>query len=86
MSDLRVLVTKWFRDAWEKINREKNQMINDTFKRRGQYNDIYGRENHLIKVQGSPRQVAPEKEEQYLKIAIRILQRRVPIVCKTKIS
>ena len=27
------------------------------------YNDIYGRENQLIKVQDAPRYVAPEKDE-----------------------
>ena len=46
------------------MEREKNQMITDAFKRCGQYNDIYGRENHLIKVQGASQYVAPEKDEQ----------------------
>ena len=47
------------------MKREKGQMISNAFKRCGQYNGIYGRENHLIKVKGAPNYVAPEKDEQW---------------------
>ena len=58
------MLTKWLGDAWDKMKQERAQMITNAFKRCGQYNDIYGRENHLIKVKGAPEYVAPEKDEQ----------------------
>ncbi len=71
-SERRILVSRWLGEAW-KIWKSFPGMITTSFKRMGAFNDIHGRENHLVKVRnmysyevpprGSPRLEAPTKEE-----------------------
>ena len=53
-SERRILFTKWLGEAWEDYATNNQEEITGAFKRVGMFNDIHGRENHLIKVQGLP--------------------------------
>ena len=60
-SERRILYTKWAGDAWEDYCTNKQAEITAAFKRCGMYNDVDGRENHLVKVQGCPGYEVPAK-------------------------
>ena len=63
-SERRVLFVKWFADAWEDFTKNHQEMITKAFKRCGMFNDVNGRENHLVKVQGAPNYKAPSKDSE----------------------
>ena len=48
-SERRILVSRWLGEAW-RIWKSFPGMITTSFKRMGAFNDIHGRENHLVKV------------------------------------
>ena len=50
----RILFTKWLGEAWGDYATNNQEEITGAFKRVGMYNDIHGKENHLIKLQGLP--------------------------------
>ena len=49
-SERRILFTGWLADAWEDFTVNHQDQITTAFKRCGMYNDLNGRENHLIKL------------------------------------
>ena len=62
-AERRILFTKWLGDAWEDYSTNCQEEITNAFKKAGMYNDIHGRENHLIKVTMMPEYVAPKKDD-----------------------
>ena len=57
----RILFTKWLGRAWEEFTTERQDVITDAFKRCGMYNDIHGKENHLVEIQRFKEYVVPAK-------------------------
>ena len=57
----RILFTKWLGRAWEEFTTEHQDVITDAFKRCGMYNDVNGKENHLVKIQRFKDYVVPAK-------------------------
>ena len=51
-SERRILFTKWAAEAWEDYSTNNQAEITAAFKRCGMFNDVDGRENHLVQVQG----------------------------------
>ena len=62
-AERRILFTKWLGDAWEDYTTNCQDEITTAFKKAAMYNDIHGRENHLIKVTMMPEYVAPKKDD-----------------------
>ena len=60
-SERRILFTKWAAEAWEDYSTNNQAEITAAFKRCGMFNDVDGRENHLVKVQGCPDYEVPAK-------------------------
>ena len=50
VSERRILFTRWLGDAWESFTTspEGQKQITDAFKSCGMYNDMDGKENHLV--------------------------------------
>ena len=65
-SKRRILFTHWLAEAWKDYTENHQDEITLAFKRCGQFNDIHGRENHLVKVQGCPQYEVPDKESPQL--------------------
>ena len=63
LSEIRVLLTKWLGDAWTRFCAEKTVYITERFKSVGFFNDLQGRENHLIKVPKIKDYSPPKKED-----------------------
>ena len=61
-SERRILFTKWLGDAWEDYSSNNQEQITAAFKRCGMYNDINGRENHLVSVRKGFQYTVPEKD------------------------
>jgi len=61
-SERRILFTHWLAKAWKDYTTNCQAQITKAFKRCGQYNDMEGRENHLVKVQGVPGYEVPAKD------------------------
>ena len=59
----RFLLTKWLGDSWTEFCNEKQQYITERFKSVGFFNDIHGRETHLIKVPKVKDYTPPKKED-----------------------
>ena len=55
------MFTKWAAEAWEDYSTNNQAEITAAFKRCGMFNDVDGRENHLVKVQGCPDYEVPAK-------------------------
>ena len=49
-AERRVLFTKWLAEAWEDFTTNHQDQITNAFKRCGMFNDINGKENHLVKL------------------------------------
>ena len=49
-AERRILFTKWLGDAWDDFTKNYQSQITRAFKKCGMYNDINGKENHLIKL------------------------------------
>ena len=49
-AERRVLFTKWLSEAWEDFTTNHQDQITNAFKRCGMFNDIDGKENHLVKL------------------------------------
>ena len=62
-SERRVLYTKWLGTAWEESTTNHQDLITKTFKRCGMFNDIHGRENHLVKVERVQNYSPPAKDD-----------------------
>ena len=60
-SERRILFTKWAAEAWEDYSTNNQAEITAAFKGCGMFNDVDGRENHLVKVQGCPDYEVPAK-------------------------
>ena len=58
-AEWRWLFTYWLAKAWK-------DYATHAFKRCGQFNDVHGRENHLIKIQGVPDYKSPAKDDPWL--------------------
>ena len=58
-AEWRWLFTYWLAKAWK-------DYATHAFKRCGQFNDVHGRENHLIKIQGVPDYKPPAKDDPWL--------------------
>ena len=52
-------MTKWLGTAWEEFTSEHQDIITDAFKRCGMYNDVHGKENHLVKIERFKDYVVP---------------------------
>ena len=63
MSEIRVLLTKWLGESWTKFCDEKQDYITERFKSVGFFNDIHGRENHLVKVPKVKDYSPPKKDD-----------------------
>jgi len=50
-AERRILFTTWLGDAWEDYTTNHQDEITNAFKRCGMYNDIDGKENHLVKLE-----------------------------------
>ena len=50
----RILFTKWLGDSWEDYCTNHQDQITLAFKKCGMFNDINGRENHLVKLDKMP--------------------------------
>jgi len=61
-AERRILFTHWLADAWKDYTTNCQAEITNAFKRCAQFNDIHGRENHLVKVQGLPDYEPPAKD------------------------
>ena len=61
-----ILFTHWLAKAWKDYTTNCQEQITNAFKRCGQYNDINGRENHLVKIQGVPDYKPPAKTDPWL--------------------
>ena len=59
----RILFTKWLAEAWEDYTTNCQEEITTAFKKAGMYNDIDGRENHLVKLPGLKEYKPPLKED-----------------------
>ena len=55
--------THWLAKAWKDYTENCQEEITNAFKRCGQYNDMNGRENDLVKMQGVPDCKPPAKGE-----------------------
>ena len=62
-AERRILFTKWLGDSWEDYATNRKSEITTAFKKAGMFNDIHGRENHLIKVSMMPEYVAPKESD-----------------------
>ena len=62
-SERRILFTKWLGDAWEDFTTNNQKMITNAFKRCGMYNDIDGKENHLVKLDKRMPNYAPPAKD-----------------------
>ena len=62
-SERRILFTHWLAEAWEDYTSNCQHEITNAFKRCAQFNDIHGRENHLVKIQGVPDYKPPAKND-----------------------
>ena len=60
------LFTQWLAEAWEDYSTNCQDQITKAFKRCGQYNDMNGGENHLVKVEGIKDYEVPSKESPQL--------------------
>ena len=65
-SERRILFTHWLAEAWEDYTTNCQEQITNAFKRCGQYNDMNGGENHLVKVEGIKDYEVPSKESPQL--------------------
>ena len=59
-----MLFVKWLADAWEDFTTNHPEMITNAFKRCGMFNDIEGRENHLVKIRRAPAYKVPAKDSE----------------------
>ena len=59
----RILFTKWLAEAWEDYTTNCQEEITSAFKKAGMYNDIDGRENHLVKLPGLKEYEPPLKDD-----------------------
>ena len=75
-SERRILFTHWLAKAWKEYTTECQDQITKAFKRCGQYNDMQGRENHLVKVQGVPNYEVPDKDSPQLEDPLRTKKKR----------
>jgi hypothetical protein len=62
-SERRILFTKWLGDAWDHVCAEKSDMITKSFKKCGMFNDVDGKENHLVKLKRMPAYEPPAKSD-----------------------
>ena len=60
----RLLFVKWLADAWEDFTTNHPEMIKNAFKRCGTFNNIEGREKHLVKIRRAPHYKAPAKDSE----------------------
>ena len=61
-SERRILFTKWLADSWEDYTSNNQDEITKAFKKCDMYNDIHGKENHLIKLDRLPSYKPPNKD------------------------
>ena len=61
-AERRILFTHWLGKAWKDYITNRPDEITNAFKRCGQFNDMNGKENHLVKVQGVLNYEVPSKD------------------------
>ena len=54
---------KWLGDVWDHVCAEKKDMITKSFKKCGMFNDVNGKENHLVKLKRMPDYEPPAKSD-----------------------
>ena len=54
--------------AWEEFTSEHQDIITDAFKRCGMYNDVHGKENHLVKIERFKDYVVPAQNSRPARI------------------
>ena len=64
VAERRFLFVKWLADAWEDFTKNHPETITAAFKRCGMFNDLDGRENHLVKVERAPHYKPPSKDSE----------------------
>ena len=75
-SERRILFTHWLAKAWKEYTTECQAQITKAFKKCGQYNDMQGRENHHVKVQGVPKYKVPSKDSPQLENPLKTKKKR----------
>ena len=75
-SEHRILFTHWLAAAWKDYTSNCQAEITKAFKRCGQFNDMDGRENHLVKVQGVPDYKPPAKNDPRLEDPLKKTKKR----------
>ena len=65
-AERRWLFTHWLAKAWKDYTTNCQDQITSAFKRCVQFNDVHGRENHLVKIQGVPDYKPPKKTDPWL--------------------
>jgi hypothetical protein len=64
VAERRRLFVSWLADAWDDFTKNHPETITNAFKRCGMFNDVEGRENHLVKVRRAPHYEAPSKDSE----------------------
>ena len=75
-AERRILFMHWLAKAWKYYTTNKQHEITNAFKRCGQFNDMHGRENHLMKVQGLPGYEPPSKNSPRLEDPLKAKKKR----------
>ena len=78
----RILLTKWLADAWEDYATNHQDEITIAFKKCGMYNDLNGRENHLVKIDRAPEYSVPLKSAPPAKVEKKKRNRKSSKVAK----
>ena len=65
-AERRWLFTHWLAKAWKDYTTNCQDQITSAFKRCVQFNNVHGRENHLVKIQCVPDYEHPKKNDPWM--------------------